>query len=976
MEFVILGRTELRVNGRSVDLGAAKQRGLLGILLYHVGSPVRPEVLMEHLWPGQPSATSRTNLYTLVSRARGVLHDAGLPHALTRIPSTGAYRLDVAPASVDYHRFRRMVAQAKEATRHGRHDTCAELLRDAIGLWRDDPLADLHGDAADRVRDAMNDTLVQAYQCMGSCQLQLGQYDSALTWLEPVVQVHDLDETLAQQWVIALCATGRQAEARRFLTLFRQRFRKEIQAEPAVTMPTSDARSRALPTPGAATTPSGSVGPRQLPNDITDFTGQQELLAQLDLLTDTAGSAPHIVVISGMPGVGKTTLAVHWAHQQQHRFPDGQLYLDASAYGPAPPLDPADALAMLLRGLDVPPERIPPGAEQRRDRVNQLLADRTMLVVLDNVRDSAQVRPLLPVSGTCLTLITSRNRLRGLSIREGVRNITVPPLPGQDCLELLSRSIGQARSGAEPEAMTKLTQLSGGLPLAVRIIGEHVATRPRARIGDLVEELRTRLLNAESEDDDDATLSTVFAWSHNALRQDSAQLFTMLGVYPAETVSVEAAAALNGTAPQLTEQLLDTLAKAHLINHDTVRRYRLHDLLRRYAADRAARDLPEAQTHAATRRMLDWFLLTAANAASCVAPGEPLVPDLPQPLDVQPQAFASDIEATNWCAAERTNLIAVAQWAAEHGWHRHGWQIPGTVNEILDRYGRQDDLRRLLETALRSARTDQHRTGELGTLNNLAATYFAQHDHPRAASTFSDGLKLARELNDRPSQAICLHNLAAVHLAMGDTDTAVTLLHEVLPQWRALGHAVGEASTLHRLGEACRLMGRQDDAANYYRDALTIRERIGSLRGQGATHGELAVLFLEAGQWEPALEHCRQAMAIHDKTKDDVARCDQLTTLAEIQRGMGMRRESIRTARLALSLSEEIADPLRRCHALTSLTHALLHAGHLNAADRVYAEATVLLTDLAVPDATRLRERLEDIRRGRAIRSEVSLRQA
>jgi len=204
----------------------------------------------------------------------------------------------------------------------------------------------------------------------------------------------------------------------------------------------------------------------------------------------------------------------------------------------------------------------------------------------------------------------------------------------------------------------------------------------------------------------------------------------------------------------------------------------------------------------------------------------------------------------------------------------------------------------------------------------------------------------------------------------------VTRLHEVLPQWQALGHAVGEASTLHRLGEACRLMSRQDDAANYYRDALTIRERIGSLRGQGATHGELAVLFLEAGQWEPALEHCRQAMAIHDKTKDDVARCDQLTTLAEIQRGMGMRRESIRTARLALSLSEEIADPLRRCHALTSLTHALLHAGHLNAADRVYAEATVLLTDLAVPDATRLRDRLENIRRSRAIRSEVSPRQA
>jgi DNA-binding SARP family transcriptional activator len=973
MEFVILGRTELRVHGQPVDLGAAKQRGLMAILLYHVGTPVRVDTIVDHLWAARRPDNHRANLHSLVSRIRAVLHNSGLPKALVRIPSTGAYRLDVDSGLVDYHRFRRAVTQAREAARNGRHESCVALLTEAIELWRDEPLADLRGALAEHLRRNMKDALLDAYKRLADSQLRLGEFDSMLARLEPILRGHDLDDTLAQYWINALCATDRRAEARTFFTVFRQRFRKALHTEPSIELPPitemprpvrvssgGDRPARAGERPTTAARQAAS-GPRQLPNDVTDFTGHRELLGELDMLTEPAHAGPNIMVISGMPGAGKTTLAVHWAHRQRHRFPDGQLHLNAGAYGPVPPVEPADALGRFLHALDVPQDRIPAGVEQRRDRLNQLLADRQVLIVLDNVLDSAQVRPLLPTSDTCVTLITSRNRLRGLTVREGVRHVTVPPLPEDACLELLSRVIGGPRTHAEPAALRALARLSGGLPLAVRIIGEHVAARPRARICELVDELSTHLLDCEGEDDDEATLRTVFAWSHNALRTDAAHLFGMLGLYPGRSISPEAAAALTGTDLHHAEQLLNTLAKAHLINHDTARRYRFHDLLRRYAVDRAERDEPADLKEAALRRLLDWFLLSATNAAAVLAPQEPPVPDLPDPTGIEPQTFASDVDAMRWCGAERGNLGAVTRWAAKNGWHRHGWQIPGAVHGILDRYGRQDDVRELQEIALWSAQLDGHQLGQIGTLNNLGTTYFALHDYRRAAANFEASLLLARSIGHAGAETICLHNLASVHLANGDTTTAVRLYHKLLHTWRELGNRIGEASTLHRLGNAHRQMRRYDEAIGYYREALAIRGRIGALREQGTTHGELAALFLETDRGEPALEHCRLALEIHEHTKDDPARCDALTTMADIQRKQGMRRESIRTARRAVALSEDIADSLRRGRALTVLAHALAAAGYGNAADRARTEALIIVQEVADPATRALRQRLHTI---------------
>lgn len=965
MEFVILGPTALHVDGRSVPLGPAKQRGMLALLLYHAGDAVRVETIVDHLWPDHRLVDRRAQLYPLVSRLRAILKDVGLTDSLGWVRSVGAYRLDVDPVVVDFHRFRRALGEARLAAKRGHPDSSVALLSAAMSLWRDEPLADLRGAGAEQLRRRMKDLQLDAYRLLIDSQIRLGNHHSALSWLEPLVQTYDTDEAIARYWMAALTATGREDDARAFYLAFRRRFRREMHLDPTIDFPGDPSRSsRAGGTPRTAP---GSVGqptrqgPDQLPKDIGDFVGRAELIDELDSIVDGSVTASNVIVVNGMPGSGKTTLAIHWAHRRRHHFPDGILYIDANGYGPSPPVPPEEALGGFLRALGVPTDRMPIGVEQRRERLNQVLGGKRLLIVIDNARDSAQTRPLIPTSPTCATIVTSRSRLTGLAVREGIRWIAVQPLPDHDSATLLRQLVGTARANAAPAALEALVRFSDGLPLALRIIGQHIAERPRASIGDLVDELTTNLLNAEGEEEDDANLITVFTWSYNALKPEGARLFRILGLYPGSPISVGAAAAMLKVPGQQVEQLLNTIAKAHLISHDVARRYRFHDLLRRYAAMRSCREDPDQQRREAMRRLLDWFLLSAANAATLLAPHRQPVPELPSEIDVEPETFVTEAAAMKWCEAERANLGAATRWAAQNGFYRHGWQIPGAVHEIFERYGRQDDVLELQQLAVDSARLDGNRVAEVGSLNNLGTTYFALHDYPRAAASFGSGQDLARRIRHVEGEAVCSHNLASVHLQVGRVATAAKIYTDVLVLCRTHSHPSGEAAALHRLGSVARAEGRYSDAVGYLHSALSIRERIGSLRGQGVSYAALAELYLEMRQPELALTHCRRALDIHDSTNDQGGRCDVLTTLADVQRERLAYHDAIREGQRAVAVSDEIADSQRRCRALTVLAHTFAAAGNEGTARRLRAEALSILGDLPDPDVATLRARLEDL---------------
>lgn len=959
MEFVILGRTELYVAGQPVSLGAARQRGLLAVLLYHVGEGVGADALVEYLWPGRPGADYRRQLYTLVSRARSVLAGVGLRDGLNRASSGHGYRLVVDPESIDYHRFRNLVGAARHAASRRSYELAADRLTAAVDLWRDEPLADLDGPRVEHLRRHMRLLHLDAVRMLADYQLRLGRHEAVLARLEPLVGEDTMDEALAQYWIEAQCASGRYDNARSFFTAFRDRYRRQNRVDPAVRLPTAVRAGYRSEAAGSARGNAG--GPRLLPADINDFTGHSDTLDILDRLTDPSGQRSTVVAVCGMPGSGKTTLAIHWAHTRKRRFPDGQIYLDARGYGPTRAADPDEILGRLLEALGLPADRSPTNPERRRERLSRLLTGRRALIVIDNVSNSAHAEALLTTADTCVTLVTSRSRLRTLSIQRAVRNLVIEPLSEDDALAFLAQLVGTPRAHTEPDAMRALARIAAGLPLALRIIGEHIVERPQARLADLAHELSTRLLADTA--DEELNLRSVFGWSYDRLDARTAQAFRIIGLHPGATITPEAAAALSGIPAEECEQLLDQLARAHLINHDTAGRYRPHDLLRRYATDRGQRQDRVEDRRAATDRLLDWYLLSAANAATTLAAHAEPVPDLPSPGDVTPLTFASSLDATRWAEAERENLAAVTRWAACHDHHRHAWQIPGVIHQILDPSGRMDDIVELNRIALTAVRADRHESGEIGILNNLGAAYFKRHDYDRASHYFETALALARHSGLPDADTVYAYNLASAHFKLGQTDTSLSEYMRVLRACRKVSDPAGEAATLHRLGDVHRRTGAVHTAIDYYGQALTIRKRLGLPRETAATLGALAAAYLQAGQTARAETYGQRALELYVTTRDEPAECDMLVTMADVRRQNGITVQALQDARRALALADGLADSLRQGTAGTALAGALAAAGDTAAARAACRRALAILADVIDPDARVPYQRLAELHR-------------
>jgi DNA-binding SARP family transcriptional activator/tetratricopeptide (TPR) repeat protein len=950
VEFGILGPVELIENGRSVPLGPAKQRGMLAILLYYAGQSVRAETLIDLLWYPRGDADHRPTLYSLASRLRAVLAQVGLENRLVRVPGVGAYRLDVDPLVVDIHRYRRQLTEARTAFERGRPDLGAELLVNALLLRRGEPLAELRGPRADHLRDALDQLHLDSNRLLAECWLACGRPHSALDRLENLVPAHQLDEGLARCWILALHAVGRHDEARRFAAGFRRRFRKHMHVEPDIDSAVGHGRT-------ASGRPTIERVPRQLPSDISDFTGRESLLAELDEL-----SGRNVVVITGMPGVGKTTLAKHWAHQQRDRFADGQLYLDAGAYGPSAPIDPEDGLDRFLRTLGVPSDQLPGSPEQRRERFEELIGERRILIFIDNALSADQVRPLIPRSMNCLTVITSRVRLSSLSIRDGVCTVVAGPFAEPESESLLARIIG-VRAAGDPEGLSALARLSGGVPLAIRIIAERAAVRPGASLGELAEELRHRLLDADDTDDQAVSLTTLFAWSYNALRPEAADVFRRIALHPGASIGPEAAAAIVDVPVPEAEKLLETLAKAHMIRHDVGRRYGFHSLLRRFAIERAAGVDSPADADRDRRRLLDWYLLSAANAVAVIAPEWPPVPDLPVAEGADPLSFPNDVEAMRWCDDERDNLFALSAWADQQGHHRHGWQLPGVLHEVFERYGFPGDVLRLNQQALEAARKDGHEIGQIGTLTNLGTTYFALHDYDHAVAAFVAAQEFAAASGHIEEETICLHNLAATYVRLGEIGRAIEIFEDALLICRKIANSAGEAATLNWLGEAYLRSADYQRSAECLRQALAIRERIGAHRGTGQSHSSLGALHLAAGRPQSALRHCESALTIHLQTHDQRAECDTLITLAEIQCRLATYADAVHSGRRAVLLSEQMSDSYRWVEALTALCRALIATGELESAAHQIEAASQMLDGLSGVQVRTLREGVSAVRR-------------
>jgi DNA-binding SARP family transcriptional activator len=609
-EFRLLGDIEVHVDGRIVDIGHARRRCVLAVLLAGANRVLSADELIGRVWgqrglPGDP----RNTLHTYISLLRRLLAAAGDVNITLQ---AGGYKLAADATSIDMHRFGALIRQAR-----GSDDDAhaAALLQEALGLWRGDPFARLDTPWINSARAALAAQRHTAQLELADAQLRLGQHAVVVARMSGLIAAYPLDEELAGQYMTALYRSGRRSDALAHYQLIRQRLAGELGTEPGPALRLvreqvrrADQSLGGQPSGGSPALEAPREAPRQLPMDVVNFVGHDLQLAKLDRLLTSAASlrkgrqfadgkaATALAVIYGLPGAGKTSLAVHWAHQVAQQFPDGQLYVNLHGYDPGPPVTAEEALGGFLRALGVPRHDIPAGPAERAAMFRSLLASRQMLLLLDNASRIGQVRPLLPGNPACVTVVTSRSWLTGLGARDGALCMDIGPLSQQEAVGLLRGLIGP-RPDASPALLAALAEQCGGLPLALRMAAELAPARlaiPLAQLAADLADPQRRLDVLEEAEDPQSSLRAVFSWSVRQLDPATRAVFLAAGLHPGADISAHEAAALAGITVGLAGQALDRLSRASLIRDTAPGRYAMHDLLRAYARELATAQPPAA----------------------------------------------------------------------------------------------------------------------------------------------------------------------------------------------------------------------------------------------------------------------------------------------------------------------------------------------------------------------------------------------
>ena len=612
--------------------------------------------------------------------------------------------------------------------------------------------------------------------------------------------------------------------------------------------------------------------PAQLPAVVAGFTGRAFALAELEAAI--GGGTPTVVIsaIGGMAGVGKTALAVHFAHQVAARFPDGQLYVNLRGFDPAgPPLAPAAAIRGFLEALNVPSARIPPGPEAQAGLYRSLLAGRRMLILADNVHDPSQVRPLLPGTPGCLVLVTSRNQLTGLAATDGARLIGIDVMTEAEARDLLAARLGPDRVAAEPGAVAELIGLCGRLPLALAIMAAHAASRPASPLSLLAAELHSRRLDALATGDDPAAdVRAVFSWSYRALAPAAARLFRLLGLHPGPDFTETAAASLAGIPIRSAHRALEALTAMNLVTEEGSGRFALHDLVRGYAAELARATEPEPQQHAAAGRMLDFYLHTA-HAASLQLVPKPLLSPValpPRHPGVAPDQLADGAAARMWFDAERLVLLALIGQAASSGWSTHAAQLAWDLRDHLSRGGYFQELMTSHTTALEVCQSQGDRHGEARSHTGIASAHGWLGHHGEASSHLLRALDLFAELGDTVRQATTHLDLGWVLSNQGRISDALGHAEKALDLYRAAGDQHGQAGSLNSIGWSHALLGNYQRAVTCCQEALALQRQIGDRRHEAATLDSLGYAYDYLGQRDRAIACYQQAVTLHHEYGD------------------------------------------------------------------------------------------------------------
>ncbi|GAA3601962.1 BTAD domain-containing putative transcriptional regulator [Kineosporia mesophila] len=852
-----------------LDLGPPQQRATLAVLLLRQGLTVSTNELVDVLWGDRPPATAVNVLHRYIGRLRRIFE----PDLPVRAPgrfllrSPGGYRLELPVEAVDLNRFQELTEQARNAVDHGHPEAAVPLFVGALELWRGPGAAGLDPEVLDHpLFTALEQHRVEGVQALADAALDAGSPQQALPILRRSAPEHPYTESLQARLILTLAAAGHQAEALGRYETVRAALAGELGIDPGPEL--RDAHRKVLrqelPQPVA-----GTARPAHLPADLPGFAGREVELHQAMALLGTGDETPAAMVIAavnGMAGIGKTTFALHWAHQLADRFPDGQLYVNLRGFDPSgDPLDPATAIRGFLQALEVAPAQIPAGVNAQAALFRSLLTGRRMLLLLDNARDEDQVRPLLPGSAGHLVIVTSRNRLSGLVARDGARPVTLDLPAEHETRAALAERLGAARVGAEPAAVDEIVARCGRLPLALAIVAARAAAHPTFSLTALAEELRETAgsLDAFADTDPSTDARVAFSWSYRALSTDAARLFRLLALRPGPDLGAPAAAALGALTPRQVRPLLAELTRAHLITERVPGRYVIHDLIAAYASELVEDTESAGRRHDAQRRIIDHYLHTAVAANRLIEPYRHPIDLDPITAGAAPVPLADPDAATAWFRTEYPVLLTALRQAADQGQDRSCWQLTWALQQFFDRRGHWHDWIAALHVARDAAARQRDQVGLAHTDRGIGTVYSRLGRTEDSFRELNQALELFGDLGDGAAQAHLHLVLGAVKSRTGQQQRyweAREHDRQALHLFTAAGSAVGRARALNNLGHISALLGDHQAALKHSQAALDLQQELGDRHGEAAAWDSVGLAQHNLGHHREAIDCYQKAL--------------------------------------------------------------------------------------------------------------------
>jgi DNA-binding SARP family transcriptional activator len=939
-------------NETPVALGPVRQRAVLALLVLHTG-PVSRAAIIDALWGSDPPSAAVEMVHHYISRIRRLLGSAPGGRDGERQPGAGVlswdgtgYGLAAGVVRSDATEFGVLAERARRAHGAGEPAAAGELYEQALRLWRGAPLAGMellrdHPAVIELARRRAEAVIDYSHAAAA-----LGKYDVVLGYLRALADEDLLDERVHARLMIVLSAVGQQAAAVRLYESLRRRLNDELGVQPGPELAEAHLRilRQELPAPvrsarplDAATAATGAqetthrptagrvVAPRQLPPAPPYFAGRA---AELSALEDMRGQADHgpgtvlITAICGGAGVGKTALALHWAHRVASRFPDGQLYLNLRGYGPSRrPVGADEAISILLDALQVPPERVPLTLDARVGLYRSLLAGKRMLLVLDNARSADQLRPLLPGSAECVVVVTSRSQLAGLAA-QGAWPLLLDNLTHADARAMLTARLG-ARQSDPDDAADELIELCARLPLALSVTAARAARHPGSPLAAIAADLRDEQRRLDALDTSDAATSVraVFSWSYRLLSRPAARLFRLLGVYPGYDITGPAAGSLAGIPQAQALRVLGELADSSMLTEHLPGRFACHDLLRLFAAQQAQAAESDADRRAALHRVLGYYLHTCFAADRLMDASRDPITLATLPPGVRPEGFADPAAARAWCQAEYPALASAITHAANFGLSRYAWQLAWAADTFLHRQARWTDNVAMQGVALAAAQRERDRAGEAHIRSGLGRAHAMLESFEVAQHQLSEAVSLFQRLQDQGGEATARIRLGLVAARHARHAEARAHARRALKLYQRTANLTGQAGALNNIGWYTIQLGQPEQALASCQQALQIFRELGDRRGQGIAHNSIAVAQLRLGNQNQGLTHSRAS-----------------------------------TGLLAADETYELAD------ALDSLGDAHHAVGDSYAALQAWQEALDVIGPAQQPAATRIRSKLRHIR--------------